>query len=517
MPSRRRTVVVTLVALLVAVDLAALAWRWRPLRTVDWADINANDWVTATHDYSGTRYALGTGVTPANAAQLRLHCSFEVGETRSFQSNPIVVDGVLFVTTDRMTVAFDGTDCRERWRVQHDSISTALWFANRGAGFAHGLVIRGTAAGDLVAMEASSGAIRWQRRIANAAIGEVLTMPPLVVEDLVLIGPAGNENAIAGWVGAFRVRDGTEVWKFRTFVDTVPRDPPVGGGAVWTPMSADTATHTLYLAAGNPAPDYAAHVRPSDTRYTNSLIALDYRTGALRWARQLIPNDTHDWDLTQAGPILDRRIIAAGKDGIVRALDRASGAVLWETPVSRQENGAAPITHEGTFVCPGTYGGVAYNGAAYDPGTGTLYVPSVERCGRYVLSRTVRRDAPALYFGGVFDAGSNTWGGRLTAIDAATGRIRWRYESALPMLAAVTATAGGIVFTGELGGDFLALDASTGRVLARIPTGSAMGGGVVTYSADGRQYVAALTGAATNFLPLPITRNARVVVFALPR
>jgi alcohol dehydrogenase (cytochrome c) len=281
-------------------------------------------------------------------------------------------------------------------------------------------------------------------------------------------------------------------------------------------MSLDPHTSTLFVATTNPAPDFAGDVRPGPNLYTNSLLALDVHTGALQWYRQLIPHDVHDWDLTQSGPVIGDTVITAGKDGVVRAIDRRNHEVVWETPVVTQKNTAARITRSGTYVCPGIFGGVLWNGPAYDPETHTLFVPSIDYCTTYTLAETVRRTRGTLYLGGVFEGDPRTWGGWITALDATNGIVRWRYKSPVPIIGGVAVTAGGVVLTGDLNGDFLALDAATGRVLHRRALSGPVGGGVVTFVQGGRQYIAIASGSASPQFPYAQTGRAAITVLAVP-
>jgi alcohol dehydrogenase (cytochrome c) len=232
-------------------------------------------------------------------------------------------------------------------------------------------------------------------------------------------------------------------------------------------------------------------------------VALDVHTGALRWYDQPLPNDGHDWDLTQVSPLFreavdgrERNLIAtSGKAGLLRVLDRETHERLYDVPVTTRVNADAPVGRKAARVCPGIHGGVEWNGPAYSPRTHLLYVPAVDWCGTYQAGRTARQVPGEMYMGGAYQsdpvANAKGW---LTAVDAATGTVRWRYRSAKPMVAGVTATGGDVVFTGELTGDFLALDAATGRELYRFYTGAGILGGVVTYAVRGKQYVAVASG-----------------------
>jgi alcohol dehydrogenase (cytochrome c) len=241
------------------------------------------------------------------------------------------------------------------------------------------------------------------------------------------------------------------------------------------------------------------------------------------WHYQAVPHDLHDWDLTQVSPLFtaavkgkERQLVTvAGKDGLLHVLDRETREHLYEVAVSRRQNVELPVTLEGVYACPGPLGGVQWNGPAYNPRTNLLYVASVDWCGTFKKAEQLDHVPGRNYMGGNFTPDPVALGhGWLTAIDASTGAIRWRYRSRRPMLAAVTATSSDLLFTGELDGDFLVLDARDGTVLYRFNTGGAMNGGVVTYQTGGKQYVAATSGNATGFWRTA-PGSATVIVFSV--
>jgi alcohol dehydrogenase (cytochrome c) len=267
------------------------------------ADDNTSDWLYHTHDYTGRRYVDLSEITPANVGRLQVACAYQVGDLGYFQNGPIVYRGVMYVTTLHTTAVIDAVTCREKWRHTWEPLATEVWPNQRGVAIKDGRVVRGTADGYLFALDAATGDPLWTRRVADASLGETITMAPMIFEDMVLIGPAGSENNISGWVGAFRLADGEPVWRFKTVPGATepgseswpnPDKIPLGGGAVWTPMTLDTEKRELYVAVTNPAPDLPAHLRPGPNLYTNSIVALDVDTGALRWYEQLVPNDAHD-------------------------------------------------------------------------------------------------------------------------------------------------------------------------------------------------------------------------------
>jgi len=470
----------------------------------------SSDWLYHTQNYRGTRYSSLDQINTSNAKHLQVACIYQLGSLESFVTGPIEHAGTMYVTTTALTAAIDASTCREKWRYRWEALDLEVWPNNRGVAIKDGYVVRGSADGYLYALDSADGRLLWARQVARPAAGETITMPPLIYEDLVFIGPAGSENNVQGWIGAFNLADGAPVWRFNTVpkagepgFETWQHDPdlPVGGGAVWSPMSLDLEREELYVPVTNPAPDFPAHLRPGKNLYTNSLLALNARTGKLNWYAQLVPNDDKDWDLTQVSPIFDGRIqgkdrrlmVAAGKDGIVRVLDRDSHEILTETPIGTRINEDTPISAEGTRYCPGTLGGIQWNGPAWHPATNMLYVGTVDWCFTATLESEPRVIPGELYLGGTLEADEKAQG-LLTAIDASTGAIRWQYRSDEPMIGAVTTTAGGLLLVAEGIGDLLAFDAGTGTELYRLNTGGSMAGGLITYAVDGKQYIGAASG-----------------------
>jgi alcohol dehydrogenase (cytochrome c) len=495
---------------------------------------SGRDWLYHTHDYSGARYVPLNQIDSSNAKRLQAVCAFQVGEIANFQTGPIVYQGTMYVTTAHTTIALDASNCRPKWRQTWEPKSLEPFgpHTNRGVAVKDGRVVRGTLDGYLLELNAQTSDLIWARKVADALAGETFTMAPMIFEDMILIGPAGSETGISGWVGAFRLSDGTELWRFKTVpgIDEYnsqtwknPAGIKLGGGAVWTPLSLDPEKGELYVAVANPAPDLPAGLRPGDNRYSSSVIALDVHTGQLRWYKQIVPNDAHDWDLTQVSPIFktkvngqERNLVATvGKDGILRAVDRNTHDTFYATPVTTIKDVDKPVTPEGISVCPGVLGGVEWNGPAFNPASNLLYVGAVDWCTTFYAAETVRFIPGKLYFGGTMQL-ADTSQGWLTAIDSSSGKVRWRYRSPRPMVAAVTTTSGNVVFSGETTGDFIVLDAVSGDVLYRFNTGGPIGGGIVTYEIASKQYVGVMSGRPSGFW---VDKNAgapTVFLFALP-
>ncbi len=496
---------------------------------------NTTDWLMPNHDYSGKRFVDLKQINRRNAASLQPVATYQVNDTSVFHNNPLIYQGVLYVATTNSTMALDAATLKVKWRVDRKPKGPDGWPMNRGAALKDGKLVRGTHDGYLLAYDAADGKLLWERPVLDRKKREAgFTMAPLIFEDLILIGPAGSEGGVKGWVGAFRLEDGEQVWRFNTvpdegepgaetWKDAAARE--TGGGGVWGPFSLDVEKGVLYVPVSNPAPDFYTDSRFGDNLYTNSLLAFDARTGKLQWHYQAVPADFHDWDLTQVSPLFETKVkgklrklvTAVGKDGLLHALDRETREHLYEVPVTTRKNVDTPLTAtEGVYACPGVLGGVQWNGPAYNPGLNMLFVNAADWCGVFKKAREFRRGESRGFMGGTYtyDAPEKSRGW-LTAIDAATGQIRWKYESQRPLLAAVTTTSADLIFTGELSGDFIALDARNGAVLYRFNAGGPINGGVITYAINGRQYVAVNSGNASGFWRAA-RGSATVLLFALP-
>jgi PQQ-dependent dehydrogenase (methanol/ethanol family) len=494
----------------------------------------STDWLMSNHDYGGQRFVDLKQINRQNIATLKPVATYKAGDRVPFHNNPVVSGGVMYITVGDSTIALDAATLKVIWRNDRKPKGKQGWPMNRGVAIKDGLVIRGTHDGYLVAMDASTGKIAWERALVDMTKHEGgFTMAPVIFEDLIIIGPAGSELGVKGWVGAFRLSNGEPVWKFNTIPDDGEPGAETwekadarlkGGGAVWAPLSLDVAQGLVYVPVANPAPDFYGEARPGKNLYTCSMVALNARTGKLNWFYQLVPHDEHDWDTTQASPLFSttvagktRKLVAtSGKDGLLHVLDRETRQQLYETPVTTRLNADLPPTREGLRACPGVLGGVQWNGPAFNPGTNMLYVNAVDWCGTFKKAADARYVEGAFYMGGdVRSDPPEKARGWLTAVDASSGAVRWKYESPKPLLAAVTTTSAGLIFTGELLGDFMALDGKTGEVLYRFNTGERLNGGVITYAINGKQYIAVAAGAANGFWAVP-PGSATIIVFALP-
>ncbi|HZA99122.1 MAG TPA: PQQ-binding-like beta-propeller repeat protein [Gemmatimonadales bacterium] len=498
------------------------------------------DWLTYNRNLEGSRGSPLAEIDTGNVERLRPVCTFELDERAAFQSGPIVVGGTMFFTTAEYTYAMDSASCALRWkhRYRYTPRPDFDLKVNRGVAYADGRLFRGSNDARLYALDARTGEELWNVVAGDVKRGETFPAAPVAWRGLVFIGNAGGDNfGVTGRMMAFDADSGGRVWSFdlvpeageaaRTWppgTEVIPR----AGGATWTSYTLDTLAGSVFLATGNAAPDFLEEARPGTNLHTYSVLELDARLGTFKWSRQLLKRDIHDWDLAAAPALVTtvrgRRLIAqGGKDGYLYAIDREQGNILYRTRVTRIENVDAPLTRKGTRFCPGVNGGIEWNGPTYSRTLNAFYVNAIDWCttvkvaplkdleGKKGLPWTGSSELRHPF--GVQDSVGAGW---LTAIDAETGAVRWNYRSPTPLVAGITSTAGGLVFTGDLRGDVLAFDGRSGAVRWRYSTGLPIGGGVVTYQAGGRQHVAVAAG-----MHAPVTwklesRPSQVVVFSLP-
>jgi alcohol dehydrogenase (cytochrome c) len=513
----------------------------------------AGDWVTYNGPLSGDRFSPLSQITTANVGGLRQACAFDAPEAVNFQSGIVAIGGMLYFTLFSHTYAVDGATCQQKWKHTRPEPDTFL-MVNRGVAYSDGRLFRGTGDAHVIAINAADGSLIWDVAIGDPKKGESAPLAPIAWNGLVFAGNAGGDNfGVIGRIYALNAATGRVVWQLNTIPDAgparatwakaSPANPP-SGGATWTSYALDEANGILYVPAGNPAPDFMDALRPGDNLYTNALLAIAARTGQLLSYVQPIKGDFHDWDLSAPPALITTRsgrpFVAAGsKDGYVYNVDRSAVTrhtgsepdttqlvIRSKTLTTTRENADAPFsTEHATRFCPGVQGGVEWNGPAYLPALGLLYVNAIDWCTSVKLQPVAQvKGVPGAPWTGAELADgwlfgkhdpSDRWKGWITAFDPETGEIKWQLQTPKPMVAAITATAGGLVFTGDLDGHVLAYDAATGKELWRNDTGKAIGGGVITYEAGGRQHVAAATG-----LNAPTWQAkggpARVVVYRLP-
>ena len=325
-------------------------------------------------------------------AALKQVCELQFNEPSWFSSGLLMVGRTLYASTMRATYAVNATSCEPRWR-HVIALGTPANVSSRGVGYLDGVIFRGTVNGRVIALDAGTGRVLWDVKHADPAKNKSFVSAPIAWDGKVFIGIAISDLGIRGRIMAIDAKTGNEIWRFYTVPANDESGPAKwGGGGFWSTFTLDPQRGEILAPVANPAPDYNTEVRPGDNLYTNSIIALDAASGKLNWFYQVTPHDDHDWDYGTAPTLYRTRsgrdmVAAAGKNGYVLGLDRATRAVVFNTPAEPVSNNG-PITWDmPQRVCPGLGGGAQFTGAAYSPVTGALYVGMVDWCSYYAKPR----------------------------------------------------------------------------------------------------------------------------------
>ena len=490
-------------------------------------NVPGGEWLTYNRTLTGERYSPLNQITADNAANLQVKCVFQVGETGAFQTGPVVYKGVMYLTTPRNTYAIRADTCTKVWESDYTPKGAEPFPVNRGVALYDGKLFRGTTDGHLIALDAATGKMLWDTWVADSSKAYFLSAAPVAYDGKVYLGEAGADWGANSHVYAFDANTGKPMWTFDVIptgnqpgADSWKKGAEHGGGSVWTTLALDQASHLLYVSIGNPAPDLNGGLRPGANLYTDSVVVLDTNTGKLAWYAQQVTHDTHDWD-TAAAPIVynlngGKFMAVANKGGWLYIYDRATHKLVSRQEITTHLNADKPTSLTGRRDCPGTLGGAEWNGPALDPTKNVLYVNSVDWCATYKIGET-RYVEGGIYFGGDATLDPATDGrGWTRAYNASTGEPMWSVKMPTPMLAGLTPTAGGVLFTGNLNGDFVALDASDGKQLYSFRTGGAVAGGTPTYLVNGQQYVATASGNASRSI-WSTTGAATIFVFSVPK
>jgi PQQ-dependent dehydrogenase (methanol/ethanol family) len=503
----------------------------------------ASDWPSYNRTLTSERFSPLSALNRSNAANIQEVCRFDTGETTAFQSGLVQVGSALFATTEHDTFSINPDTCTLNWRA-HEPFADSYLGAQRGVAFADGRVFRGARNGHVYAYDANTGAKLWDTEIADATKGESAPSAPIAWQGLVFIGNAGGDNrGVKGRMYALDAATGKIVWE-SYLVPKAPGDRVRGpqaqgsisaaswknapgieitGGATWTSYTLDPATGLLYVPGGNPAPDFARHLRKGANLYAGSLVVLDAKTGAYRNHYSIVPEDFHDYDVSSPPAVFTTRngtklLALTPKDGFIYVFNQTSGRRLYRLPMTTQFNTRAPITANGTRFCPGTQGGSEWNGPAYDPERDAIISGQVDWCSTVHLDpdSAIRTVAAAQAWSGSADGfgkqdATTEWAGWVTSIDALSGNQHWRFRAPNPVMGAVTPTAGGIILFGDMGGNFYAIDSTTGKTLFERDLGGAVSGGVITYDTGSGQKVAVTTGMTSKIWPTPKS-TAQIVI-----
>jgi len=527
----------------------------RPLADAAWPNAAAGDWPSYNRTPTSQRFSPLDQINAKNVGNLKVQCSYDLGVFTAFESGLIVVNNALIGATEFDIFSINPATCAENWRT-HLDYPPALLPANRGVAYMDGLLFRGTQDGRVLAFDFKTGKQVWETIIADPKRGESVPSAPIAWDGLVYIGNAGGDyKGGKGQVYALDGKTGKIVWQFflapkvegdvvRGPLGKSPLDPatwnnapgiPISGAGTWTSYTLDIKNGLLYVPGGNPAPDFASGAREGTNLFTDSVVVLDAKSGDYKNDFKVVKKDWHDWDVSSAPILLQtmggkQLMSIAPKDGHLYGYDLSGKDLLYRVPVTSIENadGAFAVGQKVHF-CPGPVGGTEWNTPGYDPTTNLIITGTVEWCDTVTIKDDSRlRSMPIgqpwtgmaawnpINMFGKEDRTDGYWAGWIHASDADSGVWKWRAKSNYPIVAAITPTAGGIVFVADLGGNFYALDSSTGQKLWGGPlgTGGAIGGGVITYTVDGVQKVAVADGFTMAAWPTK-PRHARVVILGL--
>ena len=482
--------------------------------------------------YNLQRFSPLTQINKENARDLVPVWNYSLADDRSEENQPIVYQGVIYVTTNSATMAVDVTTGKQIWKTKVEypaetSRVVCCGIINRGVAILEGKLFRTTLDANVIALDAKTGKELWRQKAAEVKEGYSMTMAPLVADGVVLTGTSGGEFGIRGFIDGWDPETGKRLW--RTYTIPSPDEPggdtwkgdtwKIGGGPTWITGSYDPELNTVYWGVGNPAP-YDSAPRPGDNLYTCSVLALDPKTGKIKWHYQFSPNNPFDYDAVAEMVLADIKIegkltkvlMDANRNGFFYVLDRTNGKLLaanpyvkvnWASSIDMKtgrpvETDVSKDAREGkkVVVFPSVLGGKNWEPMSFSPLTGLAYANTLAFGGRY-------KTVPATYKAGewylgmdltdLFEFGTGPRG-HLKAIDPMTGKAKWEVPSDIPRFSGVLSTAGGVVFSGQLTGEFEAFDASNGKKLWQFQTGSGIEGQPVTWQQDGVQYVAVTSG-----------------------
>ncbi|MEO3715068.1 pyrroloquinoline quinone-dependent dehydrogenase [Roseateles flavus] len=488
------------------------------------------NWLSYYGSQAAWSYSPLDQVNRGNVARLAPAWAFATGSTSGLTSAPVVVDGVMYLHAPRNRVfALDATNGQLKWTYEHKLGNTDNIFEGvRGLAVAYGQVYIGTLDNHVVALDAATGLPRWSvQSVDPRQCGCNITAAPLLVKDMVVVGSSGGDNKNRGYIHAFDARTGKLRWRFWTI--PAPGEPGsetwagdswrFGGAAAWYTGSFDPQLNLIYWGVGNPSSDYYGGHRKGDNLYAASLVALDADTGQLRWHYQEVPHDLYDYgaifepvliDLVdEAGGARIPAVVHPNKSGYTYVLDRRDGRLLnawshaesinWSgglDPRGRPVKPLVPSTEHPTLVCPSNFGSRSVNHSAYSPRTGLWYNTSFEICGLVTVRPEVPAKEGAWWFSGSTElVRAEGHAPFIGAFDPRTGQRKWARPTDSINLSSLLATGGDLLFGGDVYGNAWALDAETGEQLWSFPTGGAITSSPITFSVNGRQYVALGSGA----------------------
>ncbi len=520
------------VAFLMKYDVAKMGpAEWKPA-----ADFNVTferlrnaakepwNWLTYWGDFAGRHASALKQITVENVGRLRNDWTYQFGGN-TVETMPLVVDGLMFVTGPlNNAAALDARTGRTLWKYTRQLPNVAAHctvMTNRGFAVLGDRLFLATLDMHLVSLDAKTGNVMWDIEVDDYRKGFSITHAPLAIDGKIIVGVTSGECALYGWVDAYDAATGKRLW--RTHSVAQPGDPnrkswnpepsaQYGGSPTWTTGTYDAETDTIFWPTGNPGPDYDGSVRQGDNLYSCSVLALDAKTGKMKWYFQYTPHDVHDWDGNQTPVLIEgvvrgqkrKLLVSAQRNAFYYVLDRNTGEFLGGRAFARQtwakglDDKGRPIvlpnttpTPEGNYVCPDAAGAANWGAPSVDPVTGYFLVSVREACATY-FSATKPPVPGQGYTGGgqEIDRKIGT-PGSVRALDALTGEKKWDFPLQTGSSATgVLATAGGVVFASSADGNLIALESKTGRYLWSYYTGASIISSPIAYAVDGKQYVA---------------------------
>ena len=522
---------------------------------LDHAGMDGNNFLMTNGNYHQNRYYPNSEINTANVSNLHPAWIFQTDMLETMETTPIVVDGLMYVTTAFDHVyALDARTGRQLWYYKQDLGPITTFCCgpnNRGVAVYNNTVYLATLDSKLVALDAKTGKVVGQTQIADPELGYSETMAPTAVDGKILVGTNGGEYGIRGFVRAYDAKTGKLIWNFNTIPENsvgvwaekdasgqnLHRDIAAEkaalakggdpyktlGGGVWQNPSVDLAKRRIYFVVGNPSPDLDGSVRPGDNLYTDSLVSLDLDTGKYVCHFQYVPHDVWDVDAVSPTVLAEVRdndgkmvpgVLHAGKTGFVYVNDRRDCHLIRvsQAMVPQENMFALPTPGQGTRMLPGANGGVEWSPMAANPHLGLAYAINLHQPMHYAVKNSPYPGGK-LWLGGAFTVipTEQQWG-NITAVDYNTGKIRWQVKTPEPMIGGVLATAGGLVFTGEGNGWFKAYDARTGAQLWGFQAGAGVNAPPSSYTVDGKQYIVVGAGGNTQ---LDFRRGSDIIAFTL--
>jgi len=493
------------------------------------AQPTGKDWLSYNGDYSGRRFSSLDQINSKNVSSLRAQWVFHAPNSDSLEVTPVVVNGLMFVTSANDAYALDAQTGRQVWHhawpITEGLIDDASQHHNRGVGVWGNSVYMETDNAHLLCLDGRSGNLRWDVAYTDGNRNYGATSAPLVVNGKVIVGTSGGDDGVRGFISAYDAETGKLVWKFWTIPgpgergsESWPGDSYLhGGGTTWMPGTFDSESNTLYWGTSNPAPDFDGGPRPGDDLYTDCVLALDADTGKLKWYFQFTPHDLFDYDATETPVLLDatwknqprKLLVEANRNGFLYVLDRTDGKFLSAVPFVEKLNWAKGIdangrpirtdvspTANGTRTCPGFSGATNWYSPSFNPQTNLFYFLASENCEVYLFSAEKFTPGQTYYSTGARRSPGDRGKKTLLAFELGGEKPAWKYPQVGngQSSGGTMTTAGGLVFFGDDSESFEAVDARTGEPLWHFNTGQQMHASPMSYAVDGNQYVSIAAG-----------------------